>query len=300
MITSPHNEKLKLVRKLRDRRHREREGLFVTEGEDLLAAGLAAGAEPRFVLDRRRQRAGRRGGGCRAARGRLRPRLGQPGDRGLAAALGRDWRSRSASTCTASPTRATSVRSCAPPTRSAAARSSSARAAPTRTRRRRCGRAWARSSASRCSGRGSKSTPAPRAALVAHGGEGLDALGSAATLCLGAEREGLPGRGARGNAIARSRSRCAPAPRSRSTSPRRRRSSASGWRAQRASPILRKRASGSHDVEADIVARHAGGCARCLSESLRSRRGRRGDRGRGGHRPSWRSCGSATSAAKPS
>src|SRR3954466_12570250 len=50
MIESPQNEKLKLVRKLRDRKHREREGLFVTEGEDLLAAGLAAGAEPRFVL----------------------------------------------------------------------------------------------------------------------------------------------------------------------------------------------------------------------------------------------------------
>lgn len=50
MIESPHNEKLKLVRKLRDRKHREREGLFATEGEDLLGAGLAAGAEPRFVL----------------------------------------------------------------------------------------------------------------------------------------------------------------------------------------------------------------------------------------------------------
>jgi TrmH family RNA methyltransferase len=35
-------------------------------------------------------------------------------------------------------------------------------------------------------------TPAPRAALVAHGGDGLGALAGAATLCLGAEREGLP------------------------------------------------------------------------------------------------------------
>ena len=35
-------------------------------------------------------------------------------------------------------------------------------------------------------------TPAPRVALVAHGGEGLEALAGAATLCLGAEREGLP------------------------------------------------------------------------------------------------------------
>src|SRR6266516_1519653 len=50
MIESPHNEKLKLVRKLRDRRHREREGLFATEGEDLVEAGLAASAEPRFLL----------------------------------------------------------------------------------------------------------------------------------------------------------------------------------------------------------------------------------------------------------
>ncbi len=39
---------------------------------------------------------------------------------------------------------------------------------------------------------GIEATPAPRAALVAHGGVGLEALGSAATLCLGAEREGLP------------------------------------------------------------------------------------------------------------
>ncbi len=50
MISSPHNEKLKLVRKLRERKHREREGLFATEGEDLVEAGLAAGAEPRFLL----------------------------------------------------------------------------------------------------------------------------------------------------------------------------------------------------------------------------------------------------------
>jgi RNA methyltransferase, TrmH family len=50
MITSPHNEKLKLVRRLRERRGREREGLFLTEGEDLFEAGLASGAEPRLLL----------------------------------------------------------------------------------------------------------------------------------------------------------------------------------------------------------------------------------------------------------
>lgn len=49
-ITSPQNEKLKLVRRLAERRGRERERLFTSEGEDLLAAGLAAGWEPSFVL----------------------------------------------------------------------------------------------------------------------------------------------------------------------------------------------------------------------------------------------------------
>ncbi|HEY3434993.1 MAG TPA: RNA methyltransferase, partial [Solirubrobacterales bacterium] len=35
-------------------------------------------------------------------------------------------------------------------------------------------------------------TPEPRVALVAHGGQKLDTLSGAATVCLGAEREGLP------------------------------------------------------------------------------------------------------------
>ena len=43
-ITSPHNDKLKTLRKLRQRRRdRERLGQFVAEGEDLLAAADAAG-----------------------------------------------------------------------------------------------------------------------------------------------------------------------------------------------------------------------------------------------------------------
>jgi RNA methyltransferase, TrmH family len=50
MITSKDNEKLKLIRKLTERKHREREGLFVAEGEDLVAAAEAAGAAPEFVL----------------------------------------------------------------------------------------------------------------------------------------------------------------------------------------------------------------------------------------------------------
>jgi TrmH family RNA methyltransferase len=42
-ITSPHNEKLKEIRKLHQRRGRDRAGRFVAEGEDLLAAADAAG-----------------------------------------------------------------------------------------------------------------------------------------------------------------------------------------------------------------------------------------------------------------
>ena len=50
MITSPDNEKLKRIRKLRSRRERERTGLFVVEGEDLVAAAVAARAAPELVL----------------------------------------------------------------------------------------------------------------------------------------------------------------------------------------------------------------------------------------------------------
>ncbi len=50
MITSRDNEKLKLVRKLAHRKHREETGLFVCEGEDLVAAALAAGIEPVELL----------------------------------------------------------------------------------------------------------------------------------------------------------------------------------------------------------------------------------------------------------
>jgi TrmH family RNA methyltransferase len=39
---------------------------------------------------------------------------------------------------------------------------------------------------------GIEAMPEPRAALVAHGGSDLGALDGAATICLGAEREGLP------------------------------------------------------------------------------------------------------------
>ncbi len=50
MISSPDNEKLKLVRKLAARRWRDKLGLFVCEGEDLVDAAAAAGVDPVELL----------------------------------------------------------------------------------------------------------------------------------------------------------------------------------------------------------------------------------------------------------
>lgn len=50
MITSAANPRLKLVRRLSSRSQRERLGLFVCEGEDLVQAGLEAGVHPVDVL----------------------------------------------------------------------------------------------------------------------------------------------------------------------------------------------------------------------------------------------------------
>jgi RNA methyltransferase, TrmH family len=50
MIRSPDNDKLKTIRKLAQKRWREKLALFVAEGEDLVAAAERAGWEPRFVL----------------------------------------------------------------------------------------------------------------------------------------------------------------------------------------------------------------------------------------------------------
>lgn len=49
-ISSPHNPKLKEIRKLAARRERARSGLFVAEGEDLVRAAGAAGWEPVHLL----------------------------------------------------------------------------------------------------------------------------------------------------------------------------------------------------------------------------------------------------------
>ena len=50
MITSAQNQTLKLVRKLHSRRWRDKLGLFVAEGEDLVDAALEAGLDPVEVL----------------------------------------------------------------------------------------------------------------------------------------------------------------------------------------------------------------------------------------------------------
>jgi RNA methyltransferase, TrmH family len=50
MIRSADNDKLKTIRKLAQKSWREKLGLFVAEGEDLVAAAEQAGWEARFVL----------------------------------------------------------------------------------------------------------------------------------------------------------------------------------------------------------------------------------------------------------
>jgi TrmH family RNA methyltransferase len=87
MITSPHNEKLKQIRRLRSPRERRRTGLFVAEGEDLVAAAERAGAEPTLVLTAGRDvepdllgRVSTLGSGTRVI-GVYRQRWSQPGGR---------------------------------------------------------------------------------------------------------------------------------------------------------------------------------------------------------------------------
>ena len=50
MISSRDNHKLKTIRKLADKRWRDKLDLFAAEGEDLVEAADAAGWEPEFVL----------------------------------------------------------------------------------------------------------------------------------------------------------------------------------------------------------------------------------------------------------
>ncbi|HVX33069.1 MAG TPA: RNA methyltransferase [Solirubrobacterales bacterium] len=192
MIESKDNEKLKLVRKLRERKHREREGLFATEGEDLLAAGLAAGAGPRFVLVAAGSGTGgdevapdlldavsTLGSGTRAIAVWPLPRPAAPtapcvyldgvGDPGNVGTIVRTAHALLDATVALGP-------GCADAYGPKATRAS-------------MGSLFARPPVTVA---GVGATPEPRVALVAHGGQGPAALAGAATLCLGAEREGLP------------------------------------------------------------------------------------------------------------
>jgi TrmH family RNA methyltransferase len=201
MIESPHNEKLKLVRKLRERKHREREGLFATEGEDLLEAGLVAGAVPRFVLvaadsglegeevdPKLLADVSTLGSGTRvvavwpfaADRTQLSPHTGDKyvrspciylhgvGDPGNVGTIVRTADAFLGSSVVLGP-------GCADPFSPKAVRAS-------------MGSIFSRPPLKA----GVEATPEPRVALVAHGGQELDTLPGAATVCLGAEREGLP------------------------------------------------------------------------------------------------------------
>lgn len=191
MIESPHNEKLKLVRKLRERKHRERERAFVSEGEDLVEAGLAAGLEPRILLTAAGSGLGGEevepellasvstlGSGTRAIAvwpQRWAEPGGSPclylhgiGDPGNVGAILRTAHALIEGAVVLGP-------GCADPFSPKAVRAS-------------MGSIFAQPLARAEIG----DTPAPRIALVAHGGEGPATLASAATLCLGAEREGLP------------------------------------------------------------------------------------------------------------
>ena len=50
MITSSDNSQLKLIRKLSRKKARDEAGLFVAEGDDLVAAAVAAGWKPEVLL----------------------------------------------------------------------------------------------------------------------------------------------------------------------------------------------------------------------------------------------------------
>ena len=49
-ITSTHNQRLRELRKLQDRKHRDRTGLFAAEGEDMVHEALRHGARPETVF----------------------------------------------------------------------------------------------------------------------------------------------------------------------------------------------------------------------------------------------------------
>ncbi len=196
MITSSDNERLKRIRKLRDRKWRDRERMFVTEGEDLLGAGIAAGRSPVDVLvapgsgivgievePDLLDAVSSLGSGTRVIAVWEQPAssavaggpavyldgVGDPGNVGTIV--------RTAAALTGA--QVVLGAGCADPYSPKAVRASMGalfEAPPLRGE--------------------VSATPAPRVGLVAHGGSDLDraiaGLAAAPTLCLGAERHGLP------------------------------------------------------------------------------------------------------------
>ena len=193
MITSPDNDKLKLARGLRDRRRRDRSGLFLSEGEDLLESGLAAGARPQLVLSAAGtglggtevepallDRVSALGSGTRVvavwpqrwaqhASGPVCCYLHGVGDPRNVGALIRSADALAEGTVVLGP-------GCADPFSPQAVRASMGSV---------FGQLLVRG--------GITETPTPRVGLVAHGGELPEELRPPLTICLGAEREGLPG-----------------------------------------------------------------------------------------------------------
>ena len=196
MITSNDNDRLKLVRKLRDRKWREREGMFATEGEDLLAAGIDNGWSPVDVLV---------APGSGIAGVEVEPELlagvSALGSGTRAIAI---WRVPDEAHAARPPSIylhgvgdpgnvGTIVRTAAALTggRLALGPGTADAYSP------KCVRASMGSIFSAPPVRGGvDAVPEPRIGLVAHGGEGLDEaidrLGPDVALCLGAERDGLP------------------------------------------------------------------------------------------------------------
>jgi TrmH family RNA methyltransferase len=191
MITSPHNEKLKLIRRLGRRRSRDRDGLFIGEGEDLLAAARAAGQEPVELLT-----AGGEALGGTEVDPALLARFSQLGSGTRAIGVWEEsWAEDPTSPCVylhgvSDPGNVGTV------VRTAHALVGGSVAIGPETAdpygphavRASMGAVFAEPLLRA----GIDETPAPRAALVAHGGDGLEALDGAATICVGAEREGLP------------------------------------------------------------------------------------------------------------
>jgi len=191
MITSPHNDKLKLIRRLGRRRSRERDGLFIGEGEDLLAAARAAGQDPVELLT-----AAGEGLGGTEVEPALLARFSHLGSGTRAIGVWRErWAERPVAPCTylhgvADPGNVGTVIRTAHALVGGSVVIGPESADPygPHAVRASMGAVFAEPLVRG----GIDQTPEPRAALVAHGGEPLEALDGPTTICLGAEREGMP------------------------------------------------------------------------------------------------------------